>query len=263
MRDSYEVAPGIHVLPSQATIPGVGILPVNAFLVLGTEPLLVDTGFRTETDEFLHGLWSLVDPADLRYVLVTHDDAEHVGSIERVMEAAPRAQLLTHALGALRMKLTFDIPLERVHAIVPGDELRMGGRTFRVFRPLLYDNPMTLGLHDVEASLMLSVDTFGAILPRWEGLAGDYTAEELARSQLVWAGFDDPWVAHYERSAWDTMLQQTLSMESDLVLSSHLPPAKGLFRQMLETLRTLPDVAPFVPPNQQMFAQIVAAMKAP
>ena len=34
---------------------------------------------------------------------LTHDDADHTGSIQRVLELAPNARLLTHAFSALRM----------------------------------------------------------------------------------------------------------------------------------------------------------------
>jgi hypothetical protein len=117
----------------------VGVLPSNACVVLGNEPLLIDTGLRAESDDFLEALGSLVDPADLALVFLTHDDADHTGSIERVMALAREAGLITHGLAALRTKLTFDIPLDRVHAVVAGDELNIGGRSFQVFRPPLFD----------------------------------------------------------------------------------------------------------------------------
>ena len=139
----YEVAQDIYVLPSPVTIPGVGVLPNNAFLVLGEEPMLVDTGFHNESDDFMDAVGSLVDPSEIRWVFLTHDDAEHVGNLERVMKEAPEARLLTHGLAALRSSLAFDIPLDRVHAIVEGDRLSIGERTLRVFRPPLFDNPTT------------------------------------------------------------------------------------------------------------------------
>jgi flavorubredoxin len=260
VNDPYQVAPDIYVLPSFAAIPEVGVLPVNAFVVLGDEPLLVDTGLRVESDRFMHALRSLIPPRELKYVLVTHDDADHAGSIERVMNGAPNAHLLVHALGALRLKFTFDIPLERVHAIVAGDQIPVGKRTFRVFRPPLFDNPTTLGLYDFQGRLMFSADTFGGILPRWSEQATEYSTEELAHAMLVWSTFDDPWVMHYERSAYAALLEEARGLNADLVLSSHLPPARGVFERLVTALEALPDAEPFVPPNQAAFAHIVAGM---
>jgi hypothetical protein len=58
------------------------------------------------------------------------------------------------------------------------------------------------------------------------------------------------------------MLTEVRAFAADVVLSSHLPPARGVFGQLLQVLQDLPDVEPFVPPNQEAFEQIVAAMKA-
>jgi hypothetical protein len=44
MNDPYEVAPDIYVLPSYATVPGVGVLPNNVFLLLGEEPVRCKRG---------------------------------------------------------------------------------------------------------------------------------------------------------------------------------------------------------------------------
>ena len=44
MVHSYEAAPDIEVLTSNFPIPGYGLVPINAFVIKGSEPILVDTG---------------------------------------------------------------------------------------------------------------------------------------------------------------------------------------------------------------------------
>jgi glyoxylase-like metal-dependent hydrolase (beta-lactamase superfamily II) len=259
----HEIAPALYVLPTNVAIPGVGFLPVNAYFFDGEEPLVVDTGVWAESDGFLEALGSLVEMERLKYVLISHDDGDHTGSLQRILQAAPGAQVLTHALCALRMGLALGIPLDRVRAIVPGERLQVGTRTFRVFRPPLFDNPVTLGLHDAQDRVMFSVDCFGGLVPRPADEATDYTPDELAQSMLMWASMDDPWVAHYDRAAYAALLGEARRLDSDLVLSSHLAPAKGIFGRLLQTLEALPDVEPFAAPDQAAFAQMVAAMKTP
>ena len=43
----YQVAEETLVLADSTEVPGLGHLPVNAFLLRGAEPLLVDTGLST------------------------------------------------------------------------------------------------------------------------------------------------------------------------------------------------------------------------
>ena len=61
-----QAAPDIDVLTSTATVPGFGNLAINAFVLHGAEPVLVDTGAVVESDEFMAALRTVIDPADLR-----------------------------------------------------------------------------------------------------------------------------------------------------------------------------------------------------
>ena len=59
---------------------------------------------------------SIVDLERLRWVWLTHDDADHTGSIQRIMELAPNAKVVIHGFSALRMGTWWPVPMERVHA---------------------------------------------------------------------------------------------------------------------------------------------------
>lgn len=74
---------------------------------------------------------SIIDPAEIRWVWLTHDDADHTGNLERVMSLAPAARLTTHGLGALRMATWWPVPFDRVCALRPGDRVDVGDRRFR------------------------------------------------------------------------------------------------------------------------------------
>ncbi len=131
MDSPYQGSRDVHVLPTNLALPGVGVLPVNAYVVLAEEPVLIDSGIGFDREEFIEALSSVVDPAALRWVWLTHDDADHTGSIERVMELAPNARLVTNAFCALRMATWWHVPLDRVHAIRVGETIDAGDRTLR------------------------------------------------------------------------------------------------------------------------------------
>src|SRR5262245_55604854 len=135
MDQPYRAREDVHVLPSQLQVPGVGTIPINAFVLLAEQPVLVDAGLATDGPAFVEALRSVIDPAELRWIWLTHDDSDHTGSLQTVMELAPEARLATHGLGALRMSAAWPLPLDRVHAIGPGDALDVGDRTLRAMRP--------------------------------------------------------------------------------------------------------------------------------
>jgi glyoxylase-like metal-dependent hydrolase (beta-lactamase superfamily II) len=86
-----QVTPDITVLPAHFPIPGAGFLPVNGFVIKAKEPVLVDAGMGMEGEEFMKALKSVIDPRNLKWVWITHDDADHTGNIQKVLEAAPGA----------------------------------------------------------------------------------------------------------------------------------------------------------------------------
>jgi glyoxylase-like metal-dependent hydrolase (beta-lactamase superfamily II) len=47
------------------------------------EPVLIDTGVGVEGPDFLAALESIIAPEELRWIWLTHDDADHTGSSVR------------------------------------------------------------------------------------------------------------------------------------------------------------------------------------
>ena len=68
MVTSYTAAPDIEVLTSNFPIPGYGLVPINAFVIKGSEPILVDTGSVVESSEFMPALRAVIDPGELRWL---------------------------------------------------------------------------------------------------------------------------------------------------------------------------------------------------
>lgn len=260
MNDPYRVAEDTYVLPSHFSIPGVGVLPVNAFLLLGEEPLLVDTGLGREGQEFLEALGSIIDPRELRWIWLTHDDSDHTGSLRKVMELAPEAKLLTHALAALRMSAGWPLPLDRVHALTLGESIKVGDRALLATKPVLFDNPFSIGIYEAGSGTLFSVDAFGAFLPHESKDAAEFSEDELRQGMVGWASSDSPWVSLVDKEKFAKRLEGVRTLAPNLVLSTHLPPARDITDRLLDVLAVLPEAPPFAEPNQAVFAQIAAAV---
>lgn len=259
----YRVGNDVHVLPSSLPIPGIGTLVVNAYVILAREPVLVDTGLAMDGEEFEHALRSIVDPADIRWIWLTHDDADHTGNLERVMSLAPAARLLTHGLGALRMSTWWPVPLDRVSALQPGDRIDVGDRYLRGVRPPLFDNPMTTGLLDERTGAMYTVDTFGAILPSVPESCDDVSEADLVDGIAGWAAFDSPWTQLVDHDRFRAAANEVARLQPTTIFSSHLPSASGrMARRFVEVIASVPARPPFVPPDHAAFASIFAALGA-
>lgn len=257
----YQGAADVHVLPTSLALPGVGVLTINAYVMTAEEPVLIDTGIAADSDDFIAAVSSIVDPKELRWVWLTHDDADHTGNIQRIMELAPSAKLVTHGFSALRMATWWPVPMDRVHAIRFGDEIHAGDRTLTAVAPPLFDNPMSIGLLDRSTGALFSVDAFGALLPEPTQDASDVSPEALAGGMLGWATFDSPWMHVVDRERFKLVVDRVRQLQPTQIFSSHLPAARGTsLEEFLMVLQQVPDAEPFMPPDSEQFAQMIAAM---
>ena len=62
MTTCFTATPGVDVITTTADIPALGSLAINAFVLHGTEPILVDTGTVAGAAEFMTALTSVIDP---------------------------------------------------------------------------------------------------------------------------------------------------------------------------------------------------------
>lgn len=260
MREPYKAGGDVYVLPTHVPIPGVGHLPINAFVVLADEPVLIDSGLGVETPEFISALESIIPPSELRWIWLTHDDADHTGSIQTVAELAPRARLVMHAFAAMRMSTWWPVPMDRVHAIRPGDELDVGDRTLRAIAPPVFDNPMSTGVFDASNGTLFSVDSFGAFIPEPIDDADEIPPEALAQGMVGWGVSDSPWTSLVDDAKFSAALERLRGLQPSRILSSHLPAAGANIDRFLEILRSLPQVEPELPPDHVAFSEMVAMM---
>ena len=249
--EPYEAAQDIVVLPSFFPIPGMGILPVNAFVLKAREPILVDTGLVPLTDPFMDNLSSVIDPVDLRWLWLTHTDQDHIGSLFRVLEAAPQSRVVTSFLGVGKMSLFHPLPMDRVFLLNPGQALDTGDRKLTAIRPPTYDAPETTGFFDPKSSVLFSADCFGALLEDPSESAAAVGKEALREGMVTWATVDAPWMHTTDRKSFEKALDDIRSLSPNTVLSCHLPMARGMTEVLLENLAEAPSAKPFTGPDQK------------
>ena len=260
MDEPYEAMPGIAVLPAHFPIPGMGFLAVNAFVIKAREPVLVDTGMGIESEEFMKALESIIDPQDLKWVWLTHDDADHIGNLQKVLEAAPNARLAANSLAVLRTSTAWPVPMDRVHWLNFGDGIEVGDHELTAVRPPIFDNPTTIGIYDNKSEAFFSADFFGAIIPSPAQNVDDVTERDLAKGMISWASADSPWVHMVNPGGFTKALDRIRQIGPKMIFSAHLPPARGKTEELLELLAEVPTSTPFVTPDQAALQQIMAQM---
>ena len=262
MTTCFTATDGVDVISTTADIPTLGSLAINAFVLHGTEPILVDTGTVVGVAEFMAALESVIDPAALRWIWLTHTDFDHIGALAVLLEAHPHLRVITSFLGVGIMGLSSTpLPMDRVHLLNPGQTITVGDRRLTAVKPPVYDNPITTGFVDHRTGILFSSDCFGALLPEVPQHAAELDAVTLQRGQVRWATIDSAWVHDVDRDGFRRSLAELRAIEPTMVCSSHLPPAPGeLLPLFVDSLAQTPDADRFVGPDQPMLEAMLAGM---
>jgi len=260
---TYKAAPDIDVLTTNFPIPGLGQLAINAFVLHGEVPLLVDTGPVVERESFMTALRSVIDPIDLRWICLTHTDGDHIGALGQLLAEYPDIKVITTFLGVGIMSVSDPLPMDRVHFVNPGQSITLGSRTLTAFRPPTFDNPSTTGFFDTSSGALFPSDCFGALLQDIPQNAVDLEENGLREGQVFWATVDSPWMHAVDRAKLIHELDAVAAWEPSLILSSHLPAAPGsMIEQFVVSLAAVPDAEPFVGPDQVALEAMLAQMTA-
>jgi flavorubredoxin len=120
-----EIADGIHristPLPPEV-VPGG--FTFNQFLVVDDAPLLYHTGPRKLFSFVREAVESVVPVSSLRYIGLSHFEADECGSLNEFLEAAPNAEPLCGAVA--KMVSVDDIALRPARALADGESLSLG-----------------------------------------------------------------------------------------------------------------------------------------
>jgi glyoxylase-like metal-dependent hydrolase (beta-lactamase superfamily II) len=85
---TYRASQDVSVLADYLEVPGLGFLPVNAFVIHAAQPVVVDTGLGLPDRDFVAALADVIDPADVAWIWLTHPDRDHTGGLFALLDAA-------------------------------------------------------------------------------------------------------------------------------------------------------------------------------
>lgn len=131
----------------------------NAYLVRAEKTALVDTVKAPFVPELLSRIASIMDPADVDYIVVNHVEPDHNGGLRDVMAAMPNAKVVASPSGVRGVAEYHDGLV--VDPVKQGDVIDLGGRTL-TFLPLpMVHWPDSMVTYCPEDRVLMSNDAFG------------------------------------------------------------------------------------------------------
>ena len=238
---------------------------LNSMVIRGKEPVIVDTGTIANRAQWLEDVFSLVEPKDVRWIFLSHDDVDHTGNLEQAMEACPNARLVCNWAMTERHSNAFNFPLDRCQWVMDQESFDVGDRTLHAVRPPIFDSPTTRGLFDPTSGVYWSVDTFATPLPDMKMGIADLDPEFWQFGLTLFAmGAVSPWLAWADHAKFGATVDRVQDLDITTIAGCHTPVIEGPFiAQAFDTVRGLPLVEPPPLPDQSVLDQIIEATAVP
>ena len=258
MLETYEVAPETFVIPHSVPVPGVGQLPINAMVIRGEQPMLVDTLATVHRQDYLERAFELVDPEDVRWLFISHEDRDHSGSFAQVLERCPNAKVITNFLGLGKLSEEFQIPLDRVYFLNDGESMDIGDRTVTAIRPPLYDSSATRGLWDPKTEMYFSADCFGVGVREPTQFADELDATEFEDGFFWMNRANHVWFHSIRQEVLDTDAKKIADLNAKVMVSGHGPTIRNGIGSVCRSITRIGDMEPIHMPNQAEFERMLA-----
>lgn len=127
----------------------------------GGKTILFETAKARCFDEYLDKLKEVIDVTQIDYLVVSHTEPDHAGSVEMLLDYSPQMKIISTAAASGFLKEIVNRKFESI-TIKDGQEMQIGDRTLQfMFVPNLHW-PDTMYTFIKEEKILVTCDSFGA-----------------------------------------------------------------------------------------------------
>jgi flavorubredoxin/NADPH-dependent 2,4-dienoyl-CoA reductase/sulfur reductase-like enzyme len=134
----------------------------NSYFIEGSEKqVIVETVKHTFTDEYIEFLKANKDLEAIDYILVNHTEPDHVGTVAKLLEYTPNAEVIGSAAAIRFLKEIANKPFNSIVA-KEGMEISLGDKTLQFINAPFLHWPDSIYTYVPEDKLLFTCDSFGA-----------------------------------------------------------------------------------------------------
>jgi NADH oxidase (H2O-forming) len=205
----------------------------NAYLVKGEKTALIETVHPRFFEEYLENISSVVNPAEIDYVIMNHNEPDHSGSLARLLTVAPQIQVITSQAGGLYIKHITNKQNFELTTVKDGETLDLGGgKVLRFVNAPFLHWPDSMFTWLEEDKIAFTCDFLGSHYCEPRMLDSHVTYPQ--RYKEAFRGYYDAIFGPFKPYVLKG-LEKLNALDADLVCTSHGPILqKGVF---LETAK--------------------------
>lgn len=140
-------------------IDGVGV-SYNSYIINDEKKVLVDLAKAFKTDVFFDQIASVVDIADIDYVIVNHMEPDHTGVLNTLKRMSPKMTILCSPKAVPMLRDYYGLE-HNIRAVADGETLSIGSRELKFFHTPFVHWPETMMTYDPSQKVLFSCDAFG------------------------------------------------------------------------------------------------------
>jgi flavorubredoxin len=258
-----KIADDTYIIRQLGEVEGAPVkVYLNSMVILGKEPVILDTGTVANRRDWMHDVFGLVDPKDVKWIFISHDDHDHTGNLAEVLEWCQNATLVTTWFQVERLSGDYKLPLERMRWVGDGESFDAGDRELVAVRPPIFDSPTTRGLYDPKTRVYWGSDFFASPMlgPSEEFAELDYDFRQ--QGLAMFASAISPWTHLADPAKYNAQVDRIAGLDIVAAAGAHGP----IFRrsdidEMLAVARTLPNSDPAQLPGQETLSAMLAAVQ--
>lgn len=150
----------LDLFESQYVIPeGVSY---NSYLIMDEKIALMDTVDARGAEEWEKNLLNELNGKKVDYVIVSHMEPDHAGSLKRVVELFPEVTVVGNAKTFVMIKQFYeDMEIENTLVVKEGDTLSLGSHTLNFVMAPMVHWPEVMVTYESSEKVLFSADGFG------------------------------------------------------------------------------------------------------
>lgn len=260
--DPTQIAPEtflIHNHQGEGTAPVC--VPLNSMVIRGQQPVVVDTGAPEHRAQFLADVFSLVEPADVRWVFISHDDIDHTGAVNELMAQCPNATLVINWFMVERMAESLEVPPTRWRWVGDGEAIDVGDRVLHAVRPPIFDSPTTRGLFDPTTGVYWASDSFATPMLTPVRHADELDHDSWALGIATFGQYVSPWLSLVDDRRYQATVDRVAALDPTVLAGCHTPAVSGhLVAEAIDVARRIPTMTVPPQPDQAVLEQILSGV---
>ncbi len=192
----------------------------NSYVLKGSEKNVVFEASKAKFfDEYLEKLTEIIPLEEIDYIILSHTEPDHSGSVERLLELNPKLKLVGTSAAINFMKEICNKDFNSV-TVKNGDVLSLGNKTLKFISAPNLHWPDTMFTYVEEDGILVTCDAFGSHYSL-EGVTNDTISNKEEYLGSVKFYFDSI-IAPFKSNVLDAV-KKVENLDINMILTGHGP----------------------------------------